>query len=952
MRLTSAEPAARVTRVGSKKEDTSAQNQQTNAYNDTSTGVYYHGENQDDVLLPIVGDVMERGRGKNATEDTLSTKVKVLQEPSSFPRAQHRSKSKFKLSRLNSEGETSRFEVNPGKTHESRQIAELGQSTAGDSETTADDMISRMTTEEIAEAQNEISKRLSKSAINFLKNRKKTQHAKEKKEELTPGSSRETKFNTLQNTFQPSRGITTNQRVSEHVPIVGRVRFRLDGMPDGSLAAIDTVEQVLQRDMVRQSEGSIDSSIDSCSIFEACTLARSSEYRQRVLGLKYLTEVLTACRRQLVNTRDAEVKFSQSSADDEILRHCPISWLDLQHYAFYKAQIAKLIRFSLDDPKTSVILEASRAMSALIGLTEHEANILNLSDKHPIVCWPRFPFCHVQRGNEDSEWISAPIDILELKNNPDRDINEPDERDLARIDPLSGILNMRVIDRIGYLLSREEMRPTVKPLLQVVLGVAISGKGPCDCIAQNKSLVKFLHDQLHQFLMSSSTEAPSSVRLTLQIIKVICQSSIESVMVFHQAKILNLIKIITIKLCEGFKSQYSTSKADVIVLCLQSWRSWTLHRKIHILSFDDVHPGVASFMTPSMKNKSVENDSYFSTALNVTREAYLIAAHCCISGDISPQCIVGLVQETTKWIDTSAKSLIQNINSAKENKCYRKEAENVQDSLLGALAAIFFFLQTAADGKGISQDLIVMPTVSTTCYVAESFAQPWFQSMFLSEENSRFISAANLLLCFGHCFASTISGMNGSLDSLDTSYSMFVDHLYFEIWGNDSWRTARTVHDAQVIHPWEGSRFQEVNQISVVLSQACRLLSPSADKTTRWKLKKISLWLLNNMSPGSEATGLQLLVFVINEVMSQDNINFTLDTIWTATHTSQRESLDKNSIESIGTLKAQTLAGISASLFGYEFIQDDGASGNRGDIKLLDQPCAVLTPEGTSFVPP
>jgi len=458
-------------------------------------------------LLPIVGDIVERQRGGDRGIGTS----RPAETEGGFPRAQHRSKgSRFKLGRASGAGEsTTTGGVGAAaamKIKTADPITTSEPSLDGD----ADAILEGMSAQEIEAARKELEQRLPAKTVEFLRarNARNARKAREKGTGGGPDKGAATREDNgcADGPAPVAPNVATVPKAPAIAPVVERLRFDMKGrvMELGPEVRQTEDAATLQRDIVRFSgEGGF------YSVREACTLARSTDVNQRIFGLRFLQAVLQRCREGLFGEGPYPSGRRSGVVDHDASIELDVDWIQLWQHAVYVAQVAKTVRYALDDEKPKVVGAACGALLALVGGGQvHHGGGLKRS--RPVVLVHRAPECqvhHMQRAAGSQEWMLMPLDVGDRRQEAkgggglrhgDGEEEEADERDIARVDPVSGLLNMRLLQRVCFLLRSLQTdeavvsRAAKYDLVEVLRALSLAGGDVTRTMARTPGLVDAL----------------------------------------------------------------------------------------------------------------------------------------------------------------------------------------------------------------------------------------------------------------------------------------------------------------------------------------------------------------------------------------------------------------------------------------------------------------------------
>ena len=465
----------------------------------------------EDGLLPIVGGIVERQRGSGGKQRNPRDQtgrgdrtghphrgdVDVDETgPRGFPRAEHRSQG----SRFKSLGRKAASTSLPVPADSSQR------SSGGD----ADAILGGMSAEEIEEAREELLARLPSKTVEFLRERAAHRGSDDDRDdpkeraEDAGGRLDDGKMKAVGPVDRNARNDTGGGSHGPSPPAVAsaaeRLRFDLSGrlVEIGPEVREGDESATLRRDVL-QHRG------EFYSVKEACTLARSTDANQRIFGLRLLQAVLRRCRDGLFRGQEERVPSHAEIEPD-------VTWLQLWQHAVYVAQVAKTVRYALDDENPKVVGAACGALAGLVWVRADDGGALY---RHA----PRCQVHHMQRAGtsvgsnsgslHDSrgnrEWVSMPLDVGDRRPGVDEE-GEADERDIARVDPVSGLLNMRLLERLCFLLHSLRKEEAVVAMsakgdvIEVVLSLSLAGGGVSLAIARTPRLLDALVSNLPTYI--------------------------------------------------------------------------------------------------------------------------------------------------------------------------------------------------------------------------------------------------------------------------------------------------------------------------------------------------------------------------------------------------------------------------------------------------------------------
>ncbi|KAA6423692.1 MAG: hypothetical protein FRX49_06263 [Trebouxia sp. A1-2] len=283
-------------------------------------------------------------------------------------------------------------------------------------------------------------------------------------------------------------GANSNSHASADGDIVGRLRFSLEGQVVGLKAVADAArgpgddQQVVQRDILRQSEGS---SPQGYTLQEACMLARSSLTQQRVLALHILAAVLAAARPQATHQQAAGV-----------LTPRPV--------------------------KIPLHLSTSDNMVGASEVAPRDLRSQALA--HMYECCPSVPWRYCARPHLVGAWVTTPVD----RDGPEPpgpglvEEQPPDDGRVATVDPLIGLLGMQVLERISFLLRSPAALSATTPLLVILQSYTMAGvdaaRAVWRCPGMQKALQGLLQGPAGSLPSDRAAELSASALITVRML--------------------------------------------------------------------------------------------------------------------------------------------------------------------------------------------------------------------------------------------------------------------------------------------------------------------------------------------------------------------------------------------------------------------------------------------------
>jgi len=524
MQKLQASPAASVTRINPKR----ASSQAPAMEEDTAAGSTRAESNQQPCGVPlenaVVGEVKERATvlfqalGPPSLSRVESSSGARLLPNESFPTATHRKLSKFSLARkapptvqtCHLGKESPEFFAGSEAAAVPIPSSDLVDETIGQESART---LAAMSTQEIEEAQRELLQRLPPKTVEFLRRRRQMRAAvggqplpsleapgapvveKESSKGLQSIDAQRASASKSSNWVKVMNS-TRRRGGDASETIAARLRFGMDGRvaglaPESTESAVGdrhglAAASVVSRDPIRAAEGTVPT--DGYTITEAITLARSSVPQQRVFALRLLASILRTAKTSMhekCSTSDA----LSASCNGSILAE--VSWTFVWQHAVQEADIAVALRTGLDDGNAAVVIAASEALEALLSFDPRLRIVLEVADAHPVVGWPAVSVRHLQRPTVSVPWVAAPLNLVQRRErkrskplppppqmvlpgggDSDDEEDDVDEKALAKVDPMCGLINMNLCERISYILEtfpRAQRVAAGAPLLSIVL---------------------------------------------------------------------------------------------------------------------------------------------------------------------------------------------------------------------------------------------------------------------------------------------------------------------------------------------------------------------------------------------------------------------------------------------------------------------------------------------------
>ncbi|KAL4425916.1 hypothetical protein ABPG75_009932 [Micractinium tetrahymenae] len=662
----------------------------------------------------IVGEVQEREVAPPAPPAPPAAPTSSPGS-SAFPEATHRKLSKFALGRQRQRGAADGA-VQPPPQPPTPLPASLDEGARIDAENRQ--LLAAMSPEQLAEAREEALQRLPPAAVQFLRRRGAQRAAATAADApLAAGAA-----------AGAVKELTRKQQASA---AGAWLRFGIDGSvvglrPADAGNADVAPADVAQRDPIRQ-EG-----VQGYSVQEACLLARSSLPQQRVLALRLLGAVLALARPRLAGAPGggrvplpadvaAELGLQQQGQGPDQLSQQgqqqqatpQLDWLAVWHHALLAADITLLLRRSLDDQHAAVAAAAAEALAALLGAAgpagAAEEAAAEAADASPLTGWPAPPLRHLQRPTTAGAWVAAPTSLeLQRRQGAEREEQggeggeeEPlDEQQLAKVDPLSGLLHMQLLERIVYLIATARAAPALNALLSILIRCCQAGKDVADQVADTPGMLAALKaildappppaaapsvgqgagDGAAPADCSTDATAAAFYAARSKALRLLRQLAAASKAAARRLQESGLVRFALEQLLRAAVAPPSAAGAPTstaastaalagapwqrgaLIEALRLWRTFAQHG-LFLALLDDAYPSVCHFFSPpaATATAAAAGEPVAAEDLQqwcVAREAYATAAQLCWhaarsephDAQLSPQCAAALASGALSWL--------------------------------------------------------------------------------------------------------------------------------------------------------------------------------------------------------------------------------------------------------------------------------------------------------------
>lgn len=459
---------------------------------------------------------------------------------------------------------------------------------------------------------------------------------------------------------------------------VALLRFNLDGDAMGCYGPGGTVQtaDVVRRDPIRYATYNKEqqSSSSGYTIQEACMLTRSTVPQQRILALRLLTSVLVKARTAVAvpllpywvddaidsngstaSSRPASiaplisVKASARDGDGVVVDQS-VTWVDVWHHALHAGNIVTVLRTALDDSQGQVVAAASKAIAALLCPSYFELVAMEACDANPVSGWPSCPSRHMQRQNASAPWMCSSLDIHQrdifetkmaaessdgaVHDSFDDKDDKDDETLLAKVDPFGGIMNMRLVPRILYVLHNMQIQEAVIPLLHALLGIALGGD---DAISMLLTADWCVVDVLQEIMgQHPENEKKDVLVVAVRLLRALCQGSqsaaqrivdsgifpryIAPIIVQYRqatpvhiaatnatASVASLSEISNLTNAPALAMHVSRISCSLFVESIRLWRCVLMHGLCLPITIDDAYPALCHHVHPQNVSFVIQN---------------------------------------------------------------------------------------------------------------------------------------------------------------------------------------------------------------------------------------------------------------------------------------------------------------------------------------------------------
>jgi hypothetical protein len=681
MKISHSRPSASVTRI--------TREPSTNKPSDDvppPSSANNHPPPQDSQAGVFLGDVVERSP---TTSNPITAPTKPSTTSAPFPEAVHRRASKFALGRqrktipvapatttnINSNHTTITTTTTSTQNILQREEDKLASSINEENR----QALEAMSQEEIAQAQMELLSKLDPKTIHFLKHTRKQQQQQQQQQNPVKASAisnpllsapvinnKETYPCLASPPPTPTAPTATtpkqqqNQGGFSKKSLASRVRYDIDGHIVGlaadtepntstSCSMYGSKQSVVRRDVLRTDEGILPSGY---TVSEASLLARSTVPQQRVLALRLIKAVVLRSHPAGHNINRRNNNTCESGDGEEIVMkrlNNKLKREDVWHHALHEESLVTRLRVAFDDNNLNVVSSAAEALAALFTpytttTTINNNNNNNNNNNKSIDClpwglggWPGVPLRHLLRPHAAAPWVAAPIDTHLQHINEEEGGGgggggeEVDERQVGKVDPLGGLLNMNLLSRIVYVYLTLQAPGSIDAIIELLLACAMAGREVCRSVINTAGMKEVLLQLLSSRGKKEEEKGGKRGERCLRMVRLLAQSSQRNCisLFFSDDDGSNLRRAVLDALLLLTNPQHSNVSGQHMerMEALRLWRVMAAYN-CHLITMDDAFGPLATLFTTT----TATTTTTAITHEEVTREIYLTAGALCHAG--------------------------------------------------------------------------------------------------------------------------------------------------------------------------------------------------------------------------------------------------------------------------------------------------------------------------------
>ncbi|KAK9841206.1 hypothetical protein WJX74_001891 [Apatococcus lobatus] len=458
---------------------------------------------------------------------------------------------------------------------------------------------------------------------------------------------------------QGRRGIfnTAADQVQLPQQLASTLRFDLEGHPDGLHQGdkddVQPQAQATLRDPLRMDEGSVGQGL---TVQEAVQLLRSSLPAQQVAALRTISAILVQARPAGIRHPDAPISAPTPSA---FVAERGITWRHVWEAALGEAEVAVALRLALDSSHAQVVAAAAAAVCALLGANDASPSLgvptRCLTRLHPTAAW-------------EVNLVAMPPPAA----GPEAAEDVPDERTVARTDPLVGLLRMQVVERLAYILGAAHLQAAVPSCLSLLGCLARAGVDAARAVWRGPGMPGLLmrHVRTGHTAADFDASAEAGYARRRQAMKALCDICKWNPAAALDLRDAGITDVLTRALLMGgslAEAQAPLSPSQQLFQ-VEALRLWSIFAQQDIpmhLSLDDVYPALCHlFLAPgtvpapdgaAMAGSAAGRAAELEAELAATalETAAALASHSVRqpgSAMVSPACAAALSQELLTWL--------------------------------------------------------------------------------------------------------------------------------------------------------------------------------------------------------------------------------------------------------------------------------------------------------------
>ncbi|KAK9093539.1 hypothetical protein Syun_028450 [Stephania yunnanensis] len=367
---------------------------------------------------------------------------------------------------------------------------------------------------------------------------------------------------------------------------------------------------------------------------EAVELSRSMVPGQRGIALQLLVSVLD---KALYELQQAQIGSTMRQANG---KHAFVDWMAVWAYVLGpEPELAFSLRMALDSNHNSVVMACLKVIQSVLSCDINES-FFNTSEKLA-TCRKSIYTAPVFRSRPEIDlgflhggfwkYSTKPSNIL-ISDNAVMDNEDEgkhtirDDLSVAGQDFAAGLVRMEILPRIRYLLETDPTVALEECLISVLIGLARHSPTCAGAIFECPGLVQIIADRFANRKDTMEIYPPNIKYVTL--LKVLAQSHKKICIDFVEKGIFKTIMshFYHHKLSLGdwieSRREYCKFVSDLIIEQLRLWKV-CIEYGYCILCFTDFYPALYLWLSPPTFDKLVENN-LLGEFTSISREAYLV----------------------------------------------------------------------------------------------------------------------------------------------------------------------------------------------------------------------------------------------------------------------------------------------------------------------------------------